>query len=189
MKMRSIHSLRITTLADNSAQHICLGQWGLSLLLELVDEEGHDKKVVFDTGIHKQALLHNVKRLKVNLSDVDCVVLSHGHYDHTATTVEVVKTSGGVKVYGHPHTFLPRFFKDKTGKRRQIGIPKGEGLHEIERAGGDVKLTTEPTEVVPRVWTTGQIERATSFERPPPLSKGLLVCICKSLFHQCVSRR
>jgi len=126
---------------------------------------------VFDTGLHKESLLYNIKQLEVNLSDVDCVVISHGHHDHTAATVEVVEASAGPKVYAHPHTFLPRFYEDRTGKRRQHGVPKDEGLDEIEKAGGQVLLTPDPTQIVPGVWTTGQIERSTSFEYPLPLSK------------------
>jgi 7,8-dihydropterin-6-yl-methyl-4-(beta-D-ribofuranosyl)aminobenzene 5'-phosphate synthase len=148
-----------------------LGQWGLSFLLELIDASGNNRKVIFDTGMQKQALLYNLKELKVNLSDLDCIVLSHGHLDHTATTVEIVKAVGYTKIYAHPHTFLPRFYKDKRGKRHKIGIPKGEGEKEIERTGGEIVLTGEPKEVVPGVWTTGQIERVTGFEQPLPLSK------------------
>lgn len=171
MKTPSAKTLKITTLAENNAMSFLLGQWGLSFLLELVDARGEKRKIVFDTGKDKHALLHNVKNLKADLSDVDCVALSHGHLDHTAATVEIVKMAGGVKVYAHPHTFLPRFLKDKTGKKRDIGVPKGEGIVEIENAGGKVILGSKPTEIVPGVWTTGQITRATSFERALPLSE------------------
>jgi 7,8-dihydropterin-6-yl-methyl-4-(beta-D-ribofuranosyl)aminobenzene 5'-phosphate synthase len=172
MKIRSIRGLKVTTLAENSAQGIYLGQWGLSFLLELVDARGDSRKIILDTGRNRQALLHNIKRLKVNLRDVDCVVLSHGHLDHTAATVQIVKALGSMKVYAHPHTFLPRFFKPKSGKRRDIGVPKGEGRREIESAGGEITFSTKPAEIVPGVWTTGQIERATSFESVFPLSEG-----------------
>jgi 7,8-dihydropterin-6-yl-methyl-4-(beta-D-ribofuranosyl)aminobenzene 5'-phosphate synthase len=171
MKMSSIRTLKITTLAENVAS-ACLGQWGLSFLLELVDAKDDRRKVIFDSGMNKQALLYNVKKLKVDLSDVDCIVLSHGHLDHTAATVEFVKAAGGVKVYAHPHAFCPRFYQGKTGRRRQLSIPKGERQEDIERAGGKVLLSTEPKEVVPGVWTTGQIKRETSFERALPLSEG-----------------
>jgi 7,8-dihydropterin-6-yl-methyl-4-(beta-D-ribofuranosyl)aminobenzene 5'-phosphate synthase len=117
-------------------------------------------------------LLHNIKTLKVDLSDVEAIVLSHGHLDHTAATVEVAKAAGDVKIFAHPHTFLPRFHEDKKGKRRKIGVPKGEGVDEIERVGGVIVSTKEPREVAPGLWTTGQIERATTFERALPLSKG-----------------
>jgi len=171
MEIHSVRSLKITTLAENSASE-CLGQWGLSFLVQFEDWKGKNRKVVFDTGLHKQALLYNIKKLKVDLHDLDCIVLSHGHPDHTAATVEIVKASGNTKIYGHPHTFLPRFYVDKTGKRRGIGVAKGEGEKEIERAGGDVLHSAEPTEIAPGAWTTGQIERVTPFERPLPLSKG-----------------
>ena len=166
-----VQNLKITTLAENSAMSALLGQWGLSFLIELIDSKGAERKVIFDTGIAKRALLRNIKSLKVDLSDVDCVVLSHGHLDHTAATVEIVKAAGGAKVYVHPNTFLSRFHVDESGKKRQLGVPKGEGLGDIEKAGGKVVLTSKPAEVVPGLWTTGQIERATSFERALPLSK------------------
>lgn len=172
MKTKRIRDLKITTLAENLVQMGGLGQWGLSILLEFVDVKGDDKKVVFDTSANKEALMHNIKHLEVDLSDVDCVVLSHGHLDHTAATVEIVKAAGGVKVHGHPHTFLPRFYEDKTGKRRKIGPPKGEGLADVERAGGEIVLKAEPTEVAPGLWTTGQIERETPFETIMNLSDG-----------------
>jgi len=165
--------LKITTLADNLVQSGGLGQWGLSFLLELVDSRGEKRKVVFDTSNNKEAFLYNVKHLKIDLRDLDCVVISHGHGDHTAATVEVVEAAGGVRVYGHPHTFLPRFYVDKEGKRTRGGPPEGEGLEEIERAGGSVVLSKEPVEVVPGLWTTGQVERVTPFERiSPPAGDG-----------------
>jgi len=170
--MSLIRDLRITTLAENLVMTKCLGQWGLSFYLELVDARGDHRKIVFDTGMHKESLLYNMKQLKVNLSDVDCVVISHGHGDHTAATVEVAEAAGGVKVYAHPQTFLPRFHVDKTGKRRKHGVPKDEGLEEIEKAGGEVFLNAAPIEIMPGVWTTGQIRRETQFERTLPLSEG-----------------
>ena len=162
--MDLIRNLRITTLAENLVMTKCLGQWGLSLLLDFIDAEGDRRKVLFDTGTHKESLFYNIKQLKIDLNDVDCLVISHGHADHTAAVVEVVEAAGGLKVYAHPHTFKPRIVEDKTGKRRRHGVPKNEGIDNIERAGGEVVLTSEPTEVVPGVWTTGQISRVIPFE-------------------------
>jgi regulator of replication initiation timing len=70
MKTCSVRALKITTLAENSAQSVLLGQWGLSFLLELVDGKGDDRKVVFDTGMNKRALLHNIKSLEMNLASL-----------------------------------------------------------------------------------------------------------------------
>jgi 7,8-dihydropterin-6-yl-methyl-4-(beta-D-ribofuranosyl)aminobenzene 5'-phosphate synthase len=170
--MKYVKALKITTLGENVAYGKCLGQWGLSLLVEIMDAKDRKKKIVFDTGISKKALLHNIKELKVDLSDVDSIILSHGHLDHTAATVEVAKAAGNVTIYAHPHAFLPRIYEEKNAKPRQIGIPKKEGIDDIEKAGGKILLKERPSEVTAGVWTTGQIERVTTFESALPLSKG-----------------
>jgi len=169
--MSLIRDLKITTLVDNLTLTKCLGQWGLSFFLELVDSRGEKRKVIFDSGIHKESLLYNIKQLNVDVSDADCIVISHGHGDHTAATVELAKAANSVRVYAHPHTFLPRFYEDKSGERRRHGVPEEEGLEAIERVGGEIFLNVEPAEIVPGVWTTGQIRRVTHFEQVMPRSK------------------
>jgi 7,8-dihydropterin-6-yl-methyl-4-(beta-D-ribofuranosyl)aminobenzene 5'-phosphate synthase len=176
--MDEIIGLKITTLAENMVQTGGLGQWGLSFLLEVVDAKGDMRKLVFDTGAEKDGLFHNIKHLKLDLSDVECVVLSHGHGDHTAATVEIVSASGGVKVYTHQYTFFPRFYISKRGKRSWAGPPKGERIADIEAAGGEIVTSIDPIEIVPGLWTTGQVERITDFERiPPPLKSGRRVIV------------
>ena len=161
----SIEYLKITTLAENYVQTGTeIGQWGLSFYLDLIDSEGDERKILFDTGINKDALFHNIKSLEKDLSSIDCIVLSHGHLDHTAATVEAVKASGGVPVYAHPYCFYPKFFQTKEGKRFDIGVPEGQGISNIESAGGKVVLSREPVEVVPGFWTTGEVPRST-FEK------------------------
>lgn len=159
MKSR-IEYLKITTLAENYVQsREVLGQWGLSFYLDLIDSKGDERKILFDTGSNKDALLQNVKSLEKDLSILDCVVLSHGHYDHTAATVEAVKASGGIPVYAHPYCFYPKIYENKEGKRRDVGVPMGQAIADIEAAGGNVVLSKDPVEVVPGFWTTGEISR------------------------------
>jgi len=49
---------------------------GLSLMLEI-----DSKKILFDVGA-SDAFLSNAKVMGIDLNNLDCVVLSHGHYDH-----------------------------------------------------------------------------------------------------------
>jgi 7,8-dihydropterin-6-yl-methyl-4-(beta-D-ribofuranosyl)aminobenzene 5'-phosphate synthase len=159
--MNRIKKLKVTTIGDNLVYDEGHGQSGLSLLLELIDARDEPRKVLFDTGDNKEALMHNVEFLKLKLKEIDAVVLSHGHLDHTAATVEVVEAAGGTKVHGHPDTFIQRFIKRKGKRENNVGVPKGQGIAEIEKAGGEVVLSIKPTEIVPGLWTTGQIERKT----------------------------
>ena len=168
-----IHSLKLTTLADNMVYMAGLhGQWGLSFLLELEDRKGRHRKVLLDTGNDREPLLHNIKELKVDLSDLDAVVLSHGHSDHTVATVEIMRASGGCPVYAHPHCFLPRHNVSREGKRTRAGVSEGQGVSQIEAAGGEVRLSAGPVEVVPGLWTTGQVPRVSGFEDVPPPREG-----------------
>lgn len=138
--------------------------------MNFADANGKDRSILFDTGMAPEALLFNLRVLKVDLTGLDCLVLSHGHYDHTGAIVESVRSAKGTKVYAHPHVFLPRVFIDAHGKRRYIGIPQKQNREEVESAGGKIVLSREPVEVVPGLWTTGEIPR-NSFENPILLNK------------------
>jgi len=168
--MDSISGLRVTTIADNLVMSLGLcGQWGFSALLEFTDALGRPRRVLLDTGYDRAAFLHNVKELKLSLA-VDAVVLSHGHLDHTAATVDVVKSSGGTKVVAHPGAFEEKIRIDPDGKRSVMGVPKGQGFIEIEAAGGVMTLSRDPIEIVPGLWTTGEVPRKT-FETVAPKTK------------------
>jgi len=164
--MESVQSVKVVTLADNLVyDNRLLGQWGFSAFIEVTDQNRIAHHIVFDTGSKKQALLYNIKALKIDLSLLEFIVLSHGHYDHTSATVELIKKSQRkVKVLVHPSTFLPRF-RIRKKRREYFGIPKGEREVDIREAGGQIIETTEPKEIIPRVTTSGEIKRTNPFEK------------------------
>ena len=72
-------SLKITTLIENlqdKEKRLCF-EHGFSVLIET-----EDTKILFDTG-QTGAFVKNAKDLGINLEDIDTIILSHGHYDHT----------------------------------------------------------------------------------------------------------
>lgn len=164
--MQSVRSVKVTTLADNVVYDSrLLGQFGFSALLEIRDNKGKKHMVMFDTGSQKSTQLYNIKALKLDLSPLECIVLSHGHYDHTSATVEIIrKAKNKVKVFAHPNAFYPKF-KVKKGKREHHGIPKGEGKTDIEKAGAQIVDTARPTEIISGVVASGEIKRTTPYEK------------------------
>jgi len=164
--MQTVKSAKVTTLVDNVVYDgRLLGQFGFSTLVEVRSHDGKKHSIIFDTGFKKGGLLYNIKALKLNLSSVKFIVLSHGHIDHTGATVELVrKSEQKVNVIAHPHAFLPRFFV-KKGKREHHGIPLKERKRDIQRAGAQVIETTLPMEIIPGVTTSGEIKRVNKFEK------------------------
>ncbi|OOP72103.1 MBL fold metallo-hydrolase [Clostridium beijerinckii] len=72
-------SLKITTLIENNPDknNILCSEHGLSLYIEI-----NEKKILFDTG-QSGEFIKNAEKLKIDLNDLNYVVLSHGHYDHS----------------------------------------------------------------------------------------------------------
>jgi len=56
-----------------------LGEWGFSALIEA---DGH--RILLDTGAHPDTVLQNAHDLKIDLSDVKEVILTHNHWDHVS---------------------------------------------------------------------------------------------------------
>ncbi|MFW6360851.1 MAG: MBL fold metallo-hydrolase [Spirochaetota bacterium] len=79
-------AIKITTLVENTlGEHLALkNEHGLSFYIE---KDSH--KVLFDTG-QSAAFMYNAEQLRIDLSDLEYVILSHGHYDHSGGLVNLV---------------------------------------------------------------------------------------------------
>jgi len=67
----------IKTLVENTALSKNFGsEHGLSLYIE-----ANSHKILFDVGA-SELFLENAKKLNVDISEVDYLIISHGHYDH-----------------------------------------------------------------------------------------------------------
>jgi 7,8-dihydropterin-6-yl-methyl-4-(beta-D-ribofuranosyl)aminobenzene 5'-phosphate synthase len=118
--------------------------------------------VLMDTGPSPQKLLQNIKELNINLEDVDAVVLSHGHYDHTGGLVAVLQQiSKQVPIIGHPTVFSPKL--SVMPHLRLIGAPFQ--ACDIESTNGVPLLARNPVKITNGIITTGQVPRITSFEK------------------------
>ncbi len=88
-----LQDLRLTIVVENSASLSSDSLWaqhGLSIFLELGG--GPEKmKLLWDTGASPEVMLHNADALNIDLSKIDLICLSHGHYDHTGGLMGVLQ--------------------------------------------------------------------------------------------------
>ncbi len=149
--------MNVTCLVDDAVQRNSpfWGEHGLAFLIET--DAG---RVLFDTGQSGTVLLHNLELLGVAPETIDALAISHAHYDHGGGLPALMEhLRPGVSLYANPDLFRERF--SRRGKKPQnVGISLGR--EELE-ARLTLKLSAAPQEILPGVWTTGEIA-----ERPGP---------------------
>ncbi len=66
---------------DWSDREQLIAEHGYSLLLTVV-REGRSESVLYDAGLGRRTVLHNMDVLEVKATDLRTIILSHGHADH-----------------------------------------------------------------------------------------------------------
>ncbi len=148
--MVSGSALEIIVLRENtSSRPDMLAGHGLAMLVRLPRGT-----FLLDTGDSAETWT-NADALGVDLTEVDAVVLSHGHYDHTGGLPALIDRIGALHIIAHPAVFEPRW--SARGGEHYIGPPLSAA--ELEATGSWLELSAEPVAVAPGVRTTGQVPR------------------------------
>ena len=150
-------SLCLTTLGENTAgRPRILAEWGLSILVEV-----DGLNVLMDTCA-SMTVPYNAAILGVDLSRVDKIVLSHGHYDHTGGLKRVLAETGPVEVIGHPDIWSAKHVV-RGEQQRYNGIPFSR--EELEGLGASFSLSREPVWLTDDIVTTGEVPMVTGYEQ------------------------
>ena len=99
-----LKEVTITILVDNLAREGLAVEHGFAVLVE-----AGGRKILFDTGQTGAVLGANADALGADLSGVEAMVLSHGHYDHTGGMPLALARAPGAAVWCHPGVFAPRW--------------------------------------------------------------------------------
>lgn len=153
--------VKIYTLADDYAGYNSpfWAQHGVSFLVEV---EG--KKILFDTASYAEPILFNMKLLNLNPRDIDMIVLSHNHFDHTGGLLGILREiNRKVPIFAHPEIFKVSFALEP--EFMYAGTPRLK--EEAEKLGGIWILTRDPITLMPGVFTLGEIkeEEKVEFEK------------------------
>jgi len=86
---------KVTIVFDNYSTSPGLGaSWGYAAIIEF-----KNRKFLFDTGGEAEILQKNLKALGESLKDVEAIILSHNHWDHTGGLSWVVSQLKNPVVY------------------------------------------------------------------------------------------
>lgn len=210
MKLQEIDSAKITILVDNVTDRLLpsssvvirpsmttnqriaespIAEHGFSAILDIAythDNATKTNKFLFDTGVSKDGIVHNSNVLGVNLTDIETIILSHGHFDHISGLISTLeKIRKPIQIIVHPEAFLKRWLIFPNGNKARLDFLNEE---EILQAGGIIRkldkisylpraenmLDENDSYAVKnidnnRVIVTGEIPRVTEFEKGFPL--------------------
>jgi len=123
-----------------------------------------DRKILLDTGWKPRVFLHNLAKLGVDPNTIEKLVLSHGHRDHTGGLAAFLKSRTSatpLPIIAHPDVREPKAIK-AAGLNIPMGFPK---LAPELEAKVEFQLSKEPVEILPGLYTTGEIPLAERIEK------------------------
>lgn len=129
--------MKIIPLVENTSKTECRAKHGLSLYIETARH-----KLLFDVGPDETAF-KNAQMRGIDLTAVDTVVISHGHYDHGGALGAFLERNPGAQVFLQQGAFLPHY--SKAGLLRlSVGIdPKLANHPQVLQLQGDTKIDDE----------------------------------------------
>lgn len=149
-------NINITVVVENTVNRKDLkSEHGLSFWIET-----KDGNLLWDTG-QTLLVLSNAQKLGISIQSTTHIALSHGHYDHTGGLIQVLLMAPHAHVHGHPVIFIPRFIKTGYSSKPICSSAIRDIIEELCES---LILSTEPVEILPGIYTTGQIPRKTNFE-------------------------
>ena len=148
----------VTVLSENTKQKkfkILNIQHGLSLLVEKADN-----KILFDTGGPEGTAIQNAESLNLELCDVDAVVISHGHDDHTGGLLEFFNLNDDAPIYLKKKALKPHFTGNSDNKEF-IGMDE----RIFKDYSNRLKFINETTEILKDVFVIPNIYQ--KYPTPP----------------------
>ncbi len=145
--------MKLTILVDNNTyiDQYYLGEPGVSYFIE-----DCGIRILFDTG-YSDVYVRNAKKMGIDLSELDAVVLSHGHNDHTGGLAWFPKMKRKPKLIGHPQVLE----KKRVGELTVCSPLAKEVLSDMF----EVCLSSEPVRISEHILYLGQIQRMTTLNK------------------------
>lgn len=146
-----------------------LAENGLAFMLK-VRRGRRTTTILLDAGLTPGPLLHNASVLGLDLTEVDLVVLSHGHPDHFGGLEGALAAIGrSTPVVVHPTAFRPRSIVRPDTVMTYFN--RGLTRRGVEEHGGALVEVTTPVQVAPGVVTSGEIPTTEEFEQEVPTGR------------------
>jgi 7,8-dihydropterin-6-yl-methyl-4-(beta-D-ribofuranosyl)aminobenzene 5'-phosphate synthase len=191
LSIQEIDQIYITILMDNSTDFLLtdsghatrpsfirnekfvlpppVAEHGLSALITIPkSERSTSNSFLFDTGVSENGVIHNADIFGIDFGKVDGIILSHGHFDHFAGLVNILKrmsssprqaSNHNVDIFIHPNAFLRRWEIFPDGKKAKSPILDEQQLQQLEaKIHKNTGVRCLPSEESPLLAITGDTQ-------------------------------
>lgn len=160
--------MQLTILADNNTfiDEYLLGEPALSIYIEHAG-----KSLLFDAG-YSDVFIQNADKLGINLKNLDYLLLSHGHNDHTwgLSSLEQRLTQNPAykkpMLVAHPLVFEKKIDENGENIGSRLSKQQAEGFF-------DLNLVKSPFAITDKLIFLGEIPRINDFESQTPIGKSI----------------
>ena len=156
---------RANPVKDSQIKSSLLAEHGFAALVTATSGK-IERKLLFDFGFSAHGAAMNADALDLDLTDVEALVLSHGHMDHFGGLQAMVERIGrsGMELVMHPEAFRRlRFLQHPNGNRTYLPSLTRDYL---EAAGVTAAPSREPRLLLGgQLLFLGEIPRSTDFEK------------------------
>lgn len=155
--------MKLKVLEDNNTfiNMYYLAEPGVSYYIE----DGNDK-ILFDTG-YSSVIIKNAKKMNIDLNEVNKLVISHGHDDHTGGLKYLFEEAKNIELIAHPECF--NYKENESGL--YIGSPfDKEKLSQVCK----LNLSKEPIKVSEHIIYLGEIPVLNNFEPRYSIGKSVI---------------
>jgi 7,8-dihydropterin-6-yl-methyl-4-(beta-D-ribofuranosyl)aminobenzene 5'-phosphate synthase len=145
-------------------------EWGLALHIQ--SRQGQQtRRYLLDFGFTPDVYLNNIEIMKIDVAQVDALIISHGHYDHVGGLMGLLEAERprmrkDLRLYtGGEDDFCQRYNRGADGGFTELGTPLDR--RRLRALNVECVLAEAPVVIDGHAFTTGVIPR-TSIEHVLP---------------------
>jgi 7,8-dihydropterin-6-yl-methyl-4-(beta-D-ribofuranosyl)aminobenzene 5'-phosphate synthase len=145
-------------------------EWGLALHVQ--SRKGQEtRRYLLDFGFTPDVYTNNIEILKIDVAQVDALIISHGHYDHVGGLIGFLEANRprmrkDLRLYtGGEDDFCHRYGRNPDGSFTEFGSPLDR--RRLRSLNVEAVLAEAPIVIEGQAFTTGVVPR-TSIEHVLP---------------------
>ncbi|MCP5079530.1 MAG: MBL fold metallo-hydrolase [Psychromonas sp.] len=152
------NKINITVLVDNNAEQGFKAEHGFAVLIE-----HNEQRILFDTG-QCDALFYNAEKLNIKLTELNIIILSHGHYDHGGNLEWLLDNNPSTHLYLHPDCLKTRYSIAHGKEPKMISLPNNVIKAINKHPNDQITFTSLHSQITPAIYLSGEIAKLQPLE-------------------------